>query len=80
MWRTVLGSICAVVVVLALTTNAAFMLISRRAWFGLPDWIRANETLTERRYGSGWGAVQVRLLEGIILAVIAWVAHHALSK
>jgi len=80
MWRIVLGSICAVVVVVAVTINAAFMLISPQAWFRLPGWIRANGTLTEKRYGNGWGAVQLRLLGAIMLAAIAWVAHHALSK
>ena len=79
MWRTILGSLCAVVVVLALSANAVYMLVSPQAWFRLPGWIRLNGTLTEKRYGIGWGAVQVRLLGAIMLAVIVWVAHHALS-
>lgn len=57
--------------------NAMFMLISPRAWFRLPRWLRLSGGLTESEYGSGGGAVQIRLVGGCFLAVIVsllWVA------
>ena len=36
--------------------NALFMLASPRAWFRLPGWIRAQGTLTEGKYATGWGS------------------------
>ena len=80
MWRTIIGSFFAVIVVLSLSTNAVFMIISPKTWFRLPSWIRANGTLTEKTYGSGWGAVQVRVLGAIMLTVITWIAFHIFSK
>ena len=80
MWRTIVGSFCAIVVVLAISANAFYMLISPQAWFRLPGWIRLNGTLIQKKYGSGWGAVQIRVLGAIMLAVITWVAFHALAK
>jgi hypothetical protein len=80
MWRTILGWSCAVSVVAAVTFNALYMLVSPQAWFRLPGWIRLNGTLPEKKYGNGWGAVQVRLLGALMLAMFAWVAHHAFSK
>jgi hypothetical protein len=80
MWRTILGSFCAVIVVFAVSPNAVYMFISPQAWFRLSGWIRLNGTLTQSRYGSGWGAVQVRLSGAIMLTVLAWFAHHVLSR
>jgi len=80
MWRTILGSLCAAVVMLAVTANAACMLVSPQAWFRLPGWIRLNGSLTEKGYGSGRGAVQVRLLGAILLTVIAWLMYHAMFR
>lgn len=79
MWRTILGSFCVVVVVLAVGLNTVYMLVSPQAWFRLPGWIRLNGSLTEKKYGSGWGAVQVRLLGAVMLAVFVWMAHRVLS-
>jgi len=52
--------------------NAMFMLISPRAWYRLPRWLGFSNRLTESEYGSGWGAVQIRLLGGCFLAVIVY--------
>jgi hypothetical protein len=59
------------VVGLVLTINALYMLISPRAWFRLPEFLRLNGSLTEK-YAKGLGADQVRLLGAIFLAVIGW--------
>jgi len=80
MWRTILGSLCAAVVVLAVSANALCMLVSPQAWFRLPGWIRLNGSLTEKRYGSGWGAVQVRLLGASLLTVMAWLIYRAMFR
>jgi hypothetical protein len=61
------------VVVALITINASVMLISPRAWFRLPNWLRAQGTLTEEKYGSGWGAMQLRLGGAVILMLIVWI-------
>ena len=63
-----------------MTINAAFMLASPRAWFHLPAWIRAQGSLIEDKYASGWGAIQVRLTGALILAAIAWVLFDIISR
>jgi hypothetical protein len=80
MWRMIVGVFCAVVVAFALAVNGVYMLVSPRAWFRLPVLIRLSGTLTERKYGSGLGAVQVRLTGGIMLALISWYIYHALAR
>jgi hypothetical protein len=70
----------AVLVGLLMTINAAFMLASPRTWFHLPNWLRAQGSLTEDRYASGWGAIQVRVTGAIILAAIAWVLYDMLLR
>jgi len=60
--------------------NAAFMLASPRAWFRSPWWKWAHGSLTEDKYASGWGAIQVRLAGAGFLAVIAWVLYDALLR
>jgi hypothetical protein len=65
--------------VIVLVLNAAFMLVSPRAWFGLPAWIRLKGSLTKGAYGSGWGALQVRLLGAIVLLGFAFVFSHMLG-
>lgn len=62
-------------VVIVMTINAGFMLISPRAWFKLPAWLRAQGTLTEGRYGEGWGAVQLRIAGALMLGSMCWVAY-----
>jgi hypothetical protein len=60
--------------------NALFMLASPRAWFRLPGWIRAQGTLIEEKYATGWGAISVRLTGAVMLAVIAWVLYDSFVK
>jgi hypothetical protein len=71
----IVGACIAAIVGLLMTINAAFMLASPRAWFRLPVWLRAQGALTEDRYSSGWGAVQIRLTGAVILAALAWVIY-----
>ena len=71
----ILGWVGLVLVAVSVGTNAAFMLISPSMWFRLPDWIRAQGSLTEKKYGTGWGAVQVRVTGAMGLAVILWVLY-----
>lgn len=68
------------IVSVLVVVNAGFMLASPRAWFRLPEWIRAQGTLTEKVYGSGWGAVVLRLTGAVILATIAWVLYDSLLR
>ena len=76
----VLGLCIAVVVAAVITVNASFMLVSPKAWFRLPSWILAKGTLSEKRYAQGWGAIEIRLTGALMLGVIVWVLHHALTK
>jgi hypothetical protein len=62
----------AVVTLIVIAVNASFMLFSPKAWFRLPGWIRLNGTLTEKRYGSGAGSIDVRVLGAIFLIVVGW--------
>jgi hypothetical protein len=71
----IVGLCCAILVGLVLAINAAFMLVSPRAWYRLPGWLRKNGSLTEDKYATGWGAIQVRLTGAGMLATIAWVLY-----
>ncbi|HWY69216.1 MAG TPA: hypothetical protein VNX88_11140 [Terriglobales bacterium] len=72
---SIVGACIAVIVGVLMTINAAFMLASPRAWFHLPVWLRAQGSLTEDRYSSGWGAVQIRVTGALILGARAWVLY-----
>lgn len=72
---------CVVAIVFVMMAiNGAFMLVSPRAWFRLPGWLRAQWSLAENEYSTGWGAVHVRLTGGFILAIIAWATYEWLSN
>jgi hypothetical protein len=60
--------------------NSLFMLISPRAWFHLPGWIRAQGTLTEKKFGTGWCAIQVRIAGALALGIILWVLYDFLLR
>jgi len=66
-------------VVLAVV-NGAFMLASPRAWYRLPRWMGLQGSLTEEKYSTGWGALQVRLTGAVFLAVIAWAVYDSLLR
>lgn len=72
------GRCFAIAVGVFVTINAAFMLASPRTWFRLPGWLRAQGSLAADKYSRGWGAIQVRLLGGIILGAIVWVLYDIL--
>jgi hypothetical protein len=76
----IVGWSIAILVGLLMTINSAFMLASPRAWFRLPGWLRAQGSLAEDKYASGWGAIQIRVTGAIILAVIAWVLYDMLLR
>jgi hypothetical protein len=71
----IVGLCIGVIVGLIMMINAGFMLASPRCWFRLPGWLRSQGSLTEDKYGSGWGAIQIRLTGALILAAIAWVLY-----
>ncbi len=60
--------------------NALYMIVSPRAWFRLPDWIRAQGTLTEDKYSSGWGGFELRLAGAAMLATIALIWYEVFSR
>jgi hypothetical protein len=76
----VFGFCMAILFGLAWAMNGAFMLVSPRAWFRLPRWLGVHGQLAARDYASGGGALVVRLLGGICLAIIAWVLYDMLSR
>ena len=76
----IVGWITVAVVGLVLTVNGLFMLFSPRAWFRLPNWIRAQGSLTEAKYGSGWGAFQVRLTGALFLVGILFVLYERVIR
>lgn len=76
----IVGLCIAIAVGLIITINAAFMLVSPRSWFRLPPWLKAQGSLTEDKYATGWGAIQIRLTGALVLAAIGWVLYDMLLK
>ncbi len=76
----IVGLCCAILLGLVLAINAAFMLVSPRAWFRLPGWLKRQGSLTKDKFATGWGAIQVRLTGAVILATIAWVLYDMLLR
>jgi hypothetical protein len=76
----IVGWCCVGLVAVVMSVNATYMLVSPRAWFRLPEWIGARGTMTEAKYGTGFGAVQVRLAGAVLLGVLAWVIFDSLIK
>jgi len=77
--RQVLGWFAIAIFAAVWVFNGLIMLVSPRAWFRLPSWRGFQGSLTEAKYGSGWGAIQVRLLGAIFLAVPLGVLYNSLS-
>ncbi len=73
------GFVCFIIAMVAVGGNGLMMLISPRAWFGLPWWIRASGGLSRDKYGSGWGAIQIRLLGAILLGMVVWFIYDAFA-
>jgi hypothetical protein len=78
--QRIIGLCIAIIVGVLMIINAGFMLASPRAWFQLPGWIRAQGSLSEEKYGAGWGAAQVRITGAVMLSAIGWVLYELLIK
>ena len=76
----ILGWLTVAAVGLVLVVNGLFMVLSPRAWFRLPSWIPGRGSLTEKRYGSGFGAIQVRIVGALFLGVIVRVLYDSLVR
>lgn len=61
-------------VLIVFFVNGIYMVISPRAWFELPRWLRLQGYMVTRdRYVDGWGGIQSRILGLIILVTIVWI-------
>jgi hypothetical protein len=67
-------------ILLLVAINTAYMLISPRAWFRLPGWLRKSGSLTEDKYSAGWGAIQVRVLGAVGLTITIFMLYGAFIK
>lgn len=76
----IFGWSIAVCVGVVVVFNSVYMLVSPKAWFRLPGWIRAAGTLTEDKFSVGWGAVQVRIAGALFLAIVGWVLYDLILK
>jgi predicted Na+-dependent transporter len=70
----IFGVVCALVAVVFVSINALYMLFSPSAWYRLPEWMQFSGSLRLKRekYSAGLGALQIRILGAIFLAVIFW--------
>jgi len=66
-----LGWTFAILTLVMMAINGAFMLFSPKLWFRLPGWIRANGRFENDKDSFGFGAVQIRILGGVVLIVFA---------
>jgi hypothetical protein len=67
------------VVATIMLINAVYMLISPKAWFALPGWLRLQGVLTLERYGNRSGALQIRVLGAIVVITAIWIASELLT-
>lgn len=77
--KQLIGMVCFIVVVVAVVSNGALMLVSPRLWFRAPRWVRLSGSLSEAKYSSGWGAIQIRLLGACFLAIMIWFLHGCMA-
>ena len=61
------------ITVTVMLVNAFYMLVSPKAWFSLPGWLGLQGVMTKERYGTRWGALQVRALGALIIVSAAWI-------
>ncbi len=73
-WRKALGWALGVWLVSLLVINGVTMLVSPAQWFRMSPWLAARGALSRKRYSSGLGAADVRILGGVLLAVLIWIA------
>jgi len=65
-----LGWLFAILTLTVIAINAMLMLLSPTLWFRLPGWIRANARFTTEKHSAGLGAVQVRIMGGVVMIVL----------
>ena len=80
MIKPILGWSLIVFLGAVLFANALFMLVSPKAWFRLPSWIRAQGSSSADKDASGWRGFETRLTGAISLGFIAWVLYHSLVR
>jgi hypothetical protein len=56
--------------------NGVYMLVSPRAWLGLPGWLRGGGPPVHAKYSTGGGALQIRFAGGLIVAFFVLVSGH----
>lgn len=78
--KIVFGMCALVLLGVGVIVNGLYMLVSPRAWYRLPQWFRASGSLSEEKYSSGWGAIQVRIVGASFLAATAWILYDLLSR
>ena len=68
----VVGWVGLITLVTILFVNGFFMMVSPGVWFKLPDWLRAQGTIT-KKYERGWRSVELRITGALIVAAIVYV-------
>lgn len=76
----IVGLIFASLLAVFVGINAIYMLVSPRAWYRLPVWLRANGSLPESKYSTGDGAFTLRTLGLIFFVLIAWMIYDIFIK
>lgn len=71
----IIGRVMAIIVVALLLINGFVVLVSPVRWFSLPQWLGLQGSLTATNYLRGFGALQVRILGGIVILSILWMAY-----
>jgi len=68
------------IVIIGLTINGLFMLISPSVWFRLPWWIRGRAGFAERVLAQGWGIVFLRCAGAVFVSAAVLFAYAYLSS
>ncbi len=77
--KQLIGIVCFIVVVVAVVGNGLLMLVSPRLWFRAPRWARLTGSLSEAKYSTGLGAIQIRMLGACFLAIMIWFLHGCMA-
>ncbi len=72
-WLTI-TRIIEIIVIALMLVNGSVMLISPSRWFSMRWWFKLS-AVTAERYSRGLGAVQVRILGGIVILSTLWMAY-----
>jgi hypothetical protein len=77
----IVGTVAAIMLGLVFVMNGFFMLVSPRTYFKLPNWLAPRGGhITEKKYGSGWRALEVRICGAAFLGTTAWVVYDAFLR